>query len=74
MSTSPTARANPGHLNLIIFSVRGVGNLTGMPSGVGNLTFARVGWGKLNWKYQVSTDLFFFSGAEVASSYKHVFG
>ena len=49
--------ANPGHLT--IFCARGVGNLT----------FAWVGWGKLNRKYQLSSDC-----AEVANSYKHVFG
>ena len=42
-------------------------------SGVGNLTFAWVGWRKFNRKCQVSNDSFFFSGAEVANSYKHVF-
>ena len=36
-----------------------------------NLTFARVGWGKLKWKGQVSRD-FFLSGVEVANSERHV--
>ena len=40
--------------------------------GVGNLNLVRVGWGKLNRKCQVSNH-FFFSGAEVADSYEHVF-
>ena len=68
----PPPQANPGHLT--IFCARGVGNLTGKAfPGVGNLTFAWVGWGKLNRKCQVSNG-FFFLGAEVANSYKHVFG
>ena len=54
----PPPRANPGHLT--IFCARGVGNLTGKAfPGVGNLTFAWVGWGKLNWKCQVSNGFFF---------------
>ena len=53
----PPPRAYPGHFT--IFCARGVGNLT----------FSCVGWGKLNRKCQVSND-FFFSGAEVANSYK----
>ena len=52
----PPPRANPGHLT--IFCARGVGNLT----------FGHVKWGKLNRKCQVSKD--FFSGTEVANSYK----
>ena len=67
----PPPRENPGHLT--IFCARGVGNLTGKAfPGVGNLTFAWVGWGKLNRKCQVSNG--FFSGAEVANTYKHAFG
>ena len=39
---------------------------------MGNLTFILVGWGKFNWKCKVLNDFFF--GAEVAKSYKQVFG
>ena len=64
-SPPPPPQANPGHLTIF---------LTGKAfPGVGNLTFAWVGWGKLNRKCQVSNG-FFFLGAEVANSYKHVFG
>ena len=41
---------------------------------MGNLTFILVGWGKFNWKCKVLNDFFFFFGAEVAKSYKQVFG
>ena len=37
-----------------------MGNLTERLPGLKNFTFARVGWGKLNRNYQVSTDFFFF--------------
>ena len=69
-STSPPPRANPGHLT--IFCARGVGNLTDKAfPGVGNLTLP--GWGGENWTGSVRFPIF-FSGAEVANSYKHVFG
>ena len=43
---------------------------------LGNLTFDLAGWGKLNRQCKVSkwNDFFSFSGAEVAYSYKAVFG
>ena len=54
---APPPPPRAGHLT--IFCAQGVGNLTGkaFPM-VGNLTFAWVGWGKLNWKGQVSNDFF----------------
>ena len=57
----PLPRANLGHS--IIFCA----------PGVGSLTFVLAGWAKLNRKCKVSNDFFFF-GAEVANSYKNVFG
>ena len=47
-------------------------DLLGLP-GDGDLTFARMWWGKLNRKCRVSNSFFFFSGSEVANSYKYVF-
>ena len=70
-SPPPPPRANPGHLT--IFCARGVGNLTDKAfPGVGNLTLP--GWGGENWTGSVRFQIFFFSGAEVANSYKHVSG
>ena len=67
----PPPRANPGHLT--IFCARGVGNLTDKAfPGVGNLTLP--GWVEKIEPEVSGFKCFFFSGAEVANGYKHVFG
>ena len=58
----PLPRANLGH------------SITFCAPGVGNLIFLLAGWRKFNRKCKVSNDFFFLFGAEVANSYKNVFG
>ena len=63
-------RANTGHLT--IFCARGVKNLTGRPSRHVEYDLCQGGVGKI--ESEVSGFKFCFFGAEVANSYKHVFG